>query len=62
MKVKKLEPFKCASEGNSRRYFFKKNQLFEKKEYVSFNNTEKENKFVSGFEKFRHSIKDGLSL
>ena len=59
MKDKKLEPFQSASEGNSRRYFFNKNKLFEEKEYVPFNNTEKENKFVSGLEKFGHSLKDG---
>ena len=41
-KIEKIEPFRSAFDGNSRRYLFNKDTLFEEKEYVPFNNTDKE--------------------
>ena len=56
---KKLEPFKSAFEGNTRRYFFDRENLFKEKKYIPYSHVEKENKVLTGLEKFGHTLKDG---
>ena len=56
---KKLEPFKSAFDGNTRRYFFDRENLFKEKKYIPYSHVEKENKVLTGLEKFGHTLKDG---
>ena len=60
---KNLDNFYSAFDGNSKRYFFVKNSLFKEnkqiKKNIPNNDVEKENKVLTGLEKFGHSLKDG---
>ena len=56
---KKIEKFYSAFDGNSKRYYFDKNNLFSQKQYIPYSHVEQENKVLSGFEMFGNKIKDG---
>jgi hypothetical protein len=56
---KKVEPFMSAFDGNMRRYSFNSGNLFKEKEYIPYSYVEKENRVISGLEKFGNTIKDG---
>ena len=56
---KKVEPFMSAFDGNNRRYSYNGANLFKEKEYIPYAYVEKENKVLSGLERFGNTIKDG---
>ena len=59
---KKVEPFMSAFDGNNRRYSYNGANLFKEKEYIPYAYVEKENKVLSGLERFGNTIKDGACL
>ena len=55
----KVEEFRSAFDGNSRKYFFDANNILKDKAYIPYKDVEKENPALSSLEKIGNTIKDG---
>jgi len=62
-KGQKIESFRSAFDGNSRKYMFNRDTLFEEKGYVPYNNTDTERKNnLSQIEKIGQTTPDRLPI